>query len=167
MTARVRMNSVLLPLLTLGMLVMQLLDPSKIWQALIVAFGGLWLVAGLWAWSLKNHLRLTREVRLARPVTGYASKDQTAYSFSLALTKRLSAIKTSTLLQNRLTPAQNEINQLTELFSRSLFAPSLPTRTEAKKAIKTWSRLRWRLLLANVLTKMSPFALAQGITLLA
>ena len=43
MTARVRLNSVLLPLLTLGMLVMQLLDPSKIWQALIVAFGGLWL----------------------------------------------------------------------------------------------------------------------------
>ena len=37
---------------------MQLLDPSKIWQALIVAFGGLWLVAGLWAWSLKNHLQV-------------------------------------------------------------------------------------------------------------
>jgi hypothetical protein len=42
MTARIKLNSVLLPLLAVGLLVMQLLDPSKIWQALIVAFGGLW-----------------------------------------------------------------------------------------------------------------------------
>ena len=89
--------------------------------------------------------------RLARPVTGHASKDQTVHSFSLALIERLSAIKTSTLLKNWLVPSQNEINQLTELFSRSLFAPSLPTHAEAKEAIKTWSRLKWRLLLADVL----------------
>ncbi len=89
--------------------------------------------------------------RLARPVTGHASKDQTAHSFSQALIERLSAIKTSTLLQNWLSPAQNEIIQFTELFSRSLFASSLPSRAEAKDAIKTWSRLKWRLLLANVL----------------
>ena len=46
MTARMKLSSRLIPVLTLGMLVMQLLDPSKIWQALIVAFGGTWLVAG-------------------------------------------------------------------------------------------------------------------------
>src|SRR3989304_3852841 len=76
MTARVRLNSVLLPLLTFGMLVMQLLDPSKIWQALIVAFGGLWLIAGLWAWSLKRNLRLTREVRFAWAQVGDALEEQ-------------------------------------------------------------------------------------------
>jgi uncharacterized protein (DUF58 family) len=76
MTARIKLNSVLLPLLTLGMLVMQFLDPSKIWQALIVTFGGLWLVAGLWAWSLKNHLRLTREVRFAWAQVGDALEEQ-------------------------------------------------------------------------------------------
>jgi uncharacterized protein (DUF58 family) len=76
MTARVRLNSVLLPLLTFGMLVMQLLDPSKIWQALVVAFGGLWLIAGFWAWSLKSHLRLTREVRFPWAQVGDALEEQ-------------------------------------------------------------------------------------------
>jgi uncharacterized protein (DUF58 family) len=76
MSVRLRLNSVLLPLLTLGLLVMQLFDPSKIWQALTVAFGGLLLVAGLWAWALKNNLRLTREVRFAWAQVGDALEEQ-------------------------------------------------------------------------------------------
>ena len=89
--------------------------------------------------------------RLARPVTGYASRNQTALSYSHALIERLSAIKTSARLQNWITPSHKEISQLTELFSHSLFAPSPITRADANDAIKTWSRLRWRLLLVNVL----------------
>jgi hypothetical protein len=89
--------------------------------------------------------------RLARPVTGYASRNQTAHSYASSLIERLSAIKTFTPLQNWITPSRNEIIQLTELFSHSLFAPYPPTRAEAKDAIKCWSRLRWRLLLANML----------------
>ena len=76
MTARIKLNSVLLPVLTFGMFVMQLLDPSKIWQALIVTFGGLLLVAGLWAWSLKLHVRLTREVRFTWAQVGDALEEQ-------------------------------------------------------------------------------------------
>jgi transglutaminase-like putative cysteine protease len=89
--------------------------------------------------------------RLARPVTGRALRNQTAHSYALALIQCLSALKVSTHLQNWLAPAQNEIEQLTELFSRSLFAPLPPNRVDANEAIKTWSRLRWRLLLANIL----------------
>ena len=66
----------LLPALALGTLVMQFLDPSKIWQALVVAFGGLWLIAGLWAWSLKRNLRLTREVRFAWAQVGDALEEK-------------------------------------------------------------------------------------------
>ena len=76
MTTRMRLNSVLLPLLTFTVLAMQLLDPSKIWQALIAAFGGLWLMTGLWAWSLKIHLRLTREVRFTWAQVGDALEEQ-------------------------------------------------------------------------------------------
>jgi uncharacterized protein (DUF58 family) len=76
MTARLRLNSILLPVLAVGMVVMRLLDPSKIWQALIVVFGGLWLIAGLWAWSLKRNLRLTREVRFAWAQVGDALEEQ-------------------------------------------------------------------------------------------
>jgi uncharacterized protein (DUF58 family) len=75
MTARVRLNSALLPLLTVAMLVMQLANPSKTWQALVVAFGGLWLVAGVWARSLRG-LRLTREIRFAWTQVGDALEEQ-------------------------------------------------------------------------------------------
>lgn len=55
---------------------MQLLDPSKIWQALVIAFGGLWLIAGLWALSLKRYLHLTREVRFTWAQVGDALEEQ-------------------------------------------------------------------------------------------
>src|SRR5688572_25111377 len=76
MTARARLNSILLPLLTLGMVVMQLIDPSKIWQALIVVFAGAWLIGWLWAQSLKSQLRLTREVRYGWAQVGDQLEEQ-------------------------------------------------------------------------------------------
>jgi uncharacterized protein (DUF58 family) len=63
MTSRIRLSSILWPLLTLGAMVLQILDPSKVWRAMLVAFGGAWLVGWLWVWSLKRNLHLTREVR--------------------------------------------------------------------------------------------------------
>ena len=88
--------------------------------------------------------------RLARPVTGYALKNQTAHSYASSLIQSLSVFATSPWLQNWLMPSRSEIDQLTELFSHSLFAPLPPTRAQANEAIKTWSRLRWRLVLANI-----------------
>lgn len=76
MSVRLRLNSALLPLLTLGLLVLQLFDRSKIWLALSVAFGGLLLVAGLWAWSLKKNLQLKREVRFTWAQVGDALEEQ-------------------------------------------------------------------------------------------
>jgi len=76
MTARIRLNSSLLPILTLGTLVMRLLDPTKIWLALVVAFGGTWLISWLWARSLKGQLRLTREVRYGWAQVGDQLEEQ-------------------------------------------------------------------------------------------
>ena len=89
--------------------------------------------------------------RLARPVTGYASKNRTAYLYSSDLIRSLSALDASPRLQNWLAPARNEIELLTELFSRSLFAPTEPSRAEAEQAIQAWASLQWRLALANLL----------------
>jgi hypothetical protein len=89
--------------------------------------------------------------RLARPVSGSASKDQTAHQYAFALNTRMSSLVRWPRLQNWLSLARDEITQLTELYSRSLFAPISPTRVEARGAIKAWSRLRLRLLLANVI----------------
>lgn len=55
---------------------MQLLDPSKIWQALIVAFGGVWLIARIWIWSLRKNLHLIREVRFTWAQVGDSLEEQ-------------------------------------------------------------------------------------------
>jgi hypothetical protein len=88
--------------------------------------------------------------RLARPVSGIASMDQTAHQFASALGARLSALADRPRLGKWLSPSHSEVDQLTELYSRSLFAPAPLTPTEARGAVRVWSRLRWRLILANV-----------------
>lgn len=88
--------------------------------------------------------------RLARPVTGSASSSQTAHAYAVELLQQLDFVKVPSRFQNWFTPAYYEIKQLTELFSRSLFAPLSPTRAEANDVTRIWSRLRWRLLLASV-----------------
>ena len=89
--------------------------------------------------------------RLARPITGSTSQNQTAHSYARDLVQDLSAFESPSWVQNWISPSHVEIIQLTELFSYSLFAPLPPTRADANHAIKTWSRLQWRLLLANIL----------------
>jgi hypothetical protein len=89
--------------------------------------------------------------RLARPVTGRSSKNQTAYFYASNLTQHLSAFETSPRLRSWLIPAHNEIEKLTDLFSRSLFASQPSTRADANDAVRNWSRLRWRLILVSVL----------------
>jgi hypothetical protein len=88
--------------------------------------------------------------RLARPVSGSASMDQTAHQYASALSARLSALADQPRLGKWLSPSNSEVDELTELYARSLFAPAAPTRTEARGAVELWSRLRWRLILANV-----------------
>jgi uncharacterized protein (DUF58 family) len=58
-----RLNSTLFPLLTVAALVMQVLDPSTIWKALLMAFGGAWFIAWVWARALRNNLHIVREMR--------------------------------------------------------------------------------------------------------
>ena len=88
--------------------------------------------------------------RLARPVSGTASMDQTAHQFASALGTRLSVLADRPRLGKWLSPSHSEVDELTELYARSLFAPAPPTRMEARGAVEVWSRLRWRLILANL-----------------
>jgi hypothetical protein len=131
--------------------------------------GNAWIPASLlfifiliWIWWDSQHLAQlepTRSIQLvyrrlrrfAHPLSGPASIDQTAHQYAFALNTRMSSLMTLPRLQNWLSLAGNEINQITELYSRSIFAPASPTRAEAHGAIKAWSRLQWRLLLANIL----------------
>jgi hypothetical protein len=130
---------------------------SNIWIPVIFL-----LFAGL-LWTLWDVIRIKRLApasaiqlvfkrlrRLARPISGMIPVDQTATQYAFDLNKQLSLLKTSEQTQNYLSPAFHEVNQLADLYSRSLFAPTVPDRKEAQQAIQTWSRLRWRVLLANL-----------------
>jgi uncharacterized protein (DUF58 family) len=63
MQARIKLNSYLLPVLIGFVLLMQLIDPYKVWVLLLVSLGGIWLVSYLWTQGLAFQLRLTREMR--------------------------------------------------------------------------------------------------------
>lgn len=63
MRAQMRLNHRLLPLLLTLSIVMQSIDPSRVWKILIVGLGGAWLFGWLWARGLARSLRLAREMR--------------------------------------------------------------------------------------------------------
>ncbi len=63
MRARIRLNHRLLPILLALAIVMQVIDPSRVWKILAVGLGGAWLVGWLWARRLARSLRLMREMR--------------------------------------------------------------------------------------------------------
>lgn len=63
MSGRLRLNSWVLPIAVSLLLILQVVDPSRVWKTLLVMLGGAWLVGYLWARGLAKNLRLTREVR--------------------------------------------------------------------------------------------------------
>lgn len=63
MTRRLRLKTPLLPILVLVLIVMTILDPSRVWKTLLVGLGGAWLVGYLWVRALSRNLSLTREMR--------------------------------------------------------------------------------------------------------
>ena len=136
---------------------MNLLIPSALLIGLIL----LWIV---WDWLRVIRLAPSQAIqhlykqlrRLARPVTGFASKNQTAHQYASALVWRLASLTARPGLQEWLSPSRSEIDQLTELYSRSLFAPVSPSRADARGAARVWSRLRWRLMLANLVALKKP-----------
>jgi len=59
----IRLNIKILPALLAVFLIMEIIDPSKIWMVLLVGLGFAWLISALWAHSLAQHLRLERHIR--------------------------------------------------------------------------------------------------------
>ncbi len=61
--SKIRLNSRILPILLVVFLIMQIIDASKVWVALLVGLGLAFLVSFLWISSLAQHLSLVREMR--------------------------------------------------------------------------------------------------------
>jgi len=131
---------------------------ANAWMALIflIGMGLLWV-----GWDALRITRLEpaqtmqllfkRLRRLSHPMHKVVSLEQTAHQYAFILTEKISLLETSTRLRLILSTAIAEINQLTELYSRSLFASFSPSASETRNAINLWSRLRWKLLLVYMI----------------
>jgi hypothetical protein len=128
---------------------------QNIWSPVVLIFVCVLLWIGLDSLRLHRmdpsqtiHLLYKRLRRLARPVSGYASKSQTLHNYADNLIDKLSALESSFRLKRWLIFSQREIDELTQIYSRSLFTSHPLTKAQSVHAIKLWSRLRWRLILA-------------------
>lgn len=63
MKSTLRMNAKLFPFIGLFALVMQFVDPSRIWVILMIAIGGTWSLCYWWARGLQRSLTFSREMR--------------------------------------------------------------------------------------------------------
>ena len=63
MKSTLRLNAKILPVISAIALVMQFIDPSKVWITLLIGIGGTWLVCWWWVNELGKALIFKREVR--------------------------------------------------------------------------------------------------------
>ena len=58
-----RLNAKIFPIIGLIALLMQIIDPSRVWVILLIGIGGTWLVCWWWARGLARSLHFEREMR--------------------------------------------------------------------------------------------------------
>lgn len=63
MKSSLRLNAKAFPVIALIALVMQILDPSRVWMILLIGLGGIWLVCRWWVRGLRRSLTFEREMR--------------------------------------------------------------------------------------------------------
>lgn len=63
MKFKVRLNAKTFPVIGAIALIMQIIDPSRVWMILLVGIGGTWLVCWWWARGLARSLTFEREIR--------------------------------------------------------------------------------------------------------
>jgi transglutaminase-like putative cysteine protease len=132
-----------------------------LWSVLIVI--GLAIVVTLLLlgefWLL-THIAPVRAMRMiyrglffvGRKVAGASIAGETTDEFAAALRNRLQYLSDKEWLHKSLSPAIAELNKLTDLYLRALYTQRPPSKDEVHAALRTWQTLRWRLLLANLLT---------------
>ena len=64
MKRRLRLDRPYLPFVILILLILQILDASRVWTILLFGLGGAWATACLWVLTVERSLLLRRESRL-------------------------------------------------------------------------------------------------------
>ena len=87
MKTTLRLNAKLFPLIGALALVMQIIDPSRVWVILLIGIGGTWLICWWWARGLARSLQFEREMRFGWAQVG----DRLQERFTLTNSFRLPA----------------------------------------------------------------------------
>jgi uncharacterized protein (DUF58 family) len=84
----IKLNTPIIPLLTLVLLVLVFIDGYRGWAILLVAIGGSWMLATYWAYALSRGLKIRREIRFGWAQVG----DWLEERFTLMNTANLPAL---------------------------------------------------------------------------
>jgi uncharacterized protein (DUF58 family) len=63
MKTTVRLNTKILPIIGALAIIMQIIDPSRVWVILLIGVGGTWLLCRWWVHGLARSLKFDREMR--------------------------------------------------------------------------------------------------------
>ncbi|HLE89566.1 MAG TPA: hypothetical protein VI753_00345, partial [Anaerolineales bacterium] len=63
MKSTLRLNAKIFPIVAAIALVMEFVDPSRVWVILLIGIGGAWLACWWWARGLARSLQFEREMR--------------------------------------------------------------------------------------------------------
>ncbi|HLO15973.1 MAG TPA: transglutaminase-like domain-containing protein [Anaerolineales bacterium] len=93
-----------------------------------------------------------RLYRLGRPLAGERTKAETAYEFMRKLVNRIDTlrVKKGARFTKLFSRAQQDVEHLTDMYQDTLFGYNNIQKKDARNALRTWKRLRLRLLLARL-----------------
>ncbi|HET9911322.1 MAG TPA: DUF58 domain-containing protein [Anaerolineales bacterium] len=97
MQTTIRLNAKIFPAIGFLALVMQIVDPSRVWMILLIGIGGFWLVCRWWAHGLARSLQFEREMRFGWAQVGDRLEER------FTLTNQLIAPATWVTLQDHST----------------------------------------------------------------
>jgi transglutaminase-like putative cysteine protease len=88
--------------------------------------------------------------RQGRSLAGERTRAETAREFKLKLVDRMDTTGKKTIIKRLLSRARGDVELLTDLYQATLFSQNNIQKSDVRKALRTWRRLRWRLLMARM-----------------
>jgi transglutaminase-like putative cysteine protease len=124
------------------------------------------LVAALVFWSMLDLWRLSRlspveaTHRIFKSLSRQAWRlkinrepGDTPLEFSQALQNQVAKFLEDTRWRRSISPAQGEVHQIVNLYTRAIYSPHPLEKTDQQRAIRAWRKLRWRLRLTGWMSR--------------
>jgi len=98
---------------------------------------------------------------LGRPLAGERTKAETAYEFMHKLIDKVEAIRVGSRFGGYLSHASRDIEALTSIYQKTLFAHHFIDRQDARLVLYTWKHLRLRLWITRLYAALMKLVSAQ------